>query len=414
MEFITQSCNNPFAVVFALDTMNGLQTARTLAKRGVPVIGIAKERKHPFCRTKACTEIIIADTQNEDLIKILEDLGSKLKEKAVIFPCNNLEVELISRWRQRLEGWYHIILSEPDVDEMLMHKVSFYNYAQKEGFPIPRTFLLSKRSDAEQAAQELVFPCILKPSIRSNEWEQNTPLKAFEVFTAGEFLTLYDRCKQWSKDLIIQEWIEGPESNLYTCYCYFSRNSEPLVTFVTRKLRQWPPQIGEGCLGEECRNDTVLQATVRLFQHVHLRGLGYLEMKCDSRTGKYLIVEPNVGRPTSKSALAEAGGVELVYTMYCDALGWKLPENRVQKYGHAKWVFLRRDFLSAFYYWRHGDLTLVEWARSLRGLSIDAVFSWADPAPFWFDLIDAVRRYISPKERRNIKFRDPFPKKLMD
>lgn len=413
MESQIQSGKKPFAVVFALDTMNGLHTARILAERGVPVIGIARKPEHPFCRTKACAEIIFADTQNEDLIKALELLGPKLGQKAVLFPVNNLEVELISRHRQRLESWYHIILSDPDVDDMLMHKVSFYNFAQKEGFPIPCTFILSNRSDAVKAARELFFPCILKPSIKSNEWEKNTPQKAFKVFSAGEFLALYDRCNLWSRDLIIQEWIEGPESNLYTCYCYFSRESEPLVTFVTRKLRQWPPGIGEGCLGEECRDDAVLQETLRLFKKVHLRGLGYLEMKYDARSGKYLIVEPNVGRPTSKSGLAEAGGVELVYTMYCDALGWELPANREQKYGHAKWVYLRRDFLSAFYYWRNGELSLPEWVRSLRGVSVDAVFSWTDPLPFWLDIIDAVRRYMSPKERKNIHYREPFPKKLM-
>ncbi len=412
MESETQPGKKPCAVVFALDSINGLQTARTLARRGIPVIGIASDPKHPCCRTKVCEEIIFAETETDNLIETLEVLGPKLGLKAVLFPCNNLEVLLISRHRQRLENWYYIILSDPEVDEMLMNKTSFYNYAQKEGFPIPRTFMLNNRSDAEQAAQELVFPCILKPSSRSYEWEQNSTYKAYKAFTVDEFLALYDRCEKWSKELIVQEWIEGPDSNLYTCYCYFSTDSKPLVTFVTRKLRQWPPELGEGCFGEECRNDIVLQETVRLFKSVCLRGLGYLEMKSDSRTGKYFIVEPNIGRPTSKSSLAEAGGVELVYTMYCDALGWDLPANRVQKYGNAKWIFLRRDFQSAFYYWRRGELTLVEWWRSLHGPKVDAMFSWTDPTPFWYDLIRSIRKYIFPQERRKSNYRNPFPKNL--
>jgi D-aspartate ligase len=388
-----QSGKKPFAVVFELNSINGLQTARTLSNRGIPVIGIASDSKDSCCRTKVCEEIIFAETESEDVIGVLEDLGPKLGQKAVIFPCNDLNVLPVSRHRHRLESWYHIILPEPDIVEMMMHKTSFYTYAQKEGFSIPRTFMLNNRSDAEHTAKELVFPCILKPSSRSKEWEQNSKFKAYKAFTADEFLALYDLCEKWSKDLIVQEWIEGPDSNLYTCYCYFSDDSEPLVTFVTRKLRQWPPEMGEGCLGEECRNDIVLHETVRLFKSVHLRGLGYLEMKRDSRTGKYLIVEPNIGRPTSKSTLAEAGGVELVYTMYCDALGWNLPANREQKYGNAKWIFLRRDLQSAFYYWRRGELTLVEWWRSLRGLKVDALFSWTDPAPFWHDLIRSIRKY---------------------
>lgn len=412
METGIQSVKKPYAVVFALDSVNGLQTARTLARRGIPVIGIAGDLKHPCSRTRVCKEILLANTETEDVIKALEALGPRLEQKAVLFPCNNLEVQLISLHRHKLERWYHIVLSEQDVNEILMQKTSFYNYAQKEGFPIPRTFILNSKTDAEQAAQQLIFPCILKPSSRSYEWEHNSTFKVYKAFTADEFLALYDRCNKWSKDLVVQEWIEGSDSNLYTCYCYFSRDCEPLVTFVTRKIRQWPPEMGEGCLGEECRNDIVLEETVRLFKRIRLRGLGYLEIKCDSRTGKYLIVEPNVGRPTSKSALAEAGGVELVYTMYCDAVGWNLPANREQKYRNTKWIYLRHDFQSAFYYWRCGKLTLKEWWHSLRGPKVYALFSWTDPLPFWLDLIRSIRRYTSPQERRKSTFRDPFPKVL--
>lgn len=384
----------PYAVVFALDTMNGLQTARTLRRKGIPIIGIASDPKNPCCRTNVCEEIIIADTDSDNVITTLEALGPRLKQKAVIYPCNDLNVAPISRHRERLEEWYHVILPESDVYDMLMQKDRFYSFAQNEGFPIPRTILLNNRADAENATRELIFPCIVKPSIRSNQWENCSEFKAYKVFTADELLALYERCEKWNEVLIVQEWVVGPDSNLYTCYCYFDADYEPLVTFVTRKLRQWPPEMGEGCLGEEYRNDIVLQETTRLFKKVHLRGLGYLEMKCDSRTGKYFIIEPNIGRPTSKSALAEAGGVELVYTMYCDALGWDIPVNRFQKYDNVKWAFFRRDLQSAFFYWRRGELSLLDWLKSLRRIKVDAMFSWNDPAPFWYDLIECIRSLL--------------------
>jgi D-aspartate ligase len=84
-------------------------------------------------------------------------------------------------------------------------------------------------------------------------------------------------------------------------------------------------------------------------------------MKRDERSGKYFIIEPNIGRPTGRSAIAEAGGVELVYTMYSDALRWPLPENHMQNYGGVKWISMRRDFQSALYHWREGRLTLRGW-----------------------------------------------------
>ena len=113
-------------------------------------------------------------------------------------------------------------------------------------------------------------------------------------------------------------------------------------------------------------------------------------MKRDEQSGKYFIIEPNVGRPTGRSATAEANGVELIYTMYCDAVGWTLPTNREQKEGDVKWIYLRQDFQSALSSWLHGELTLREWWRSLRGRKWDAVFSSTDQAPFWNDLWRAV------------------------
>ena len=400
MERGTQSGKKPYAVVISLDGMNGLQTCRTLAKRGIPVIGIATYPDEPGCRTRVCEDIVFGETRGEGVIETLEALGPRLGSKAVLFPCDDLNVLQVSRHRHRLQRWYHVVLPEPDVVEMLMHKTSFYKYTEDNGLPIPRTFMLADRSDAERAARELTFPCIIKPSPRSKEWEARSEFKVLRARTAHEFLALYDRCSPWTEQLSVQEWIEGPDSDLYTCYCYFDKDSEPLVTFVTRKLRQWPAEMGEGCLGEECRNDVVLQETVRFFQGVRFRGFGYMEMKRDVRTGRYLYVEPNIGRLTSKSSLAEANGVELAYTVYCDALGWELPREREQRYGTAKWVFFRRDCQAALHYWRRGELTPADWLRSLRGVKVDAMFSWTDPAPFWRDLTGCARRRLSRLKNR--------------
>jgi predicted ATP-grasp superfamily ATP-dependent carboligase len=264
-----------------------------------------------------------------------------------------------------------------------MDKVSFYTYAQQNDFPIPKTFFLKNRVDAEAAAEQLSFPCIMKPPIKTPTWESNTRAKVFKVNDQKEFLVMYDQCSDWADLLMVQEWIDGNDADLYSCNCYFNTSSEPLVTFIARKLRQWPPETGTSCLGEECRNDVVLETSIRLLQSVNYHGLGYVEMKRDQRTGQHFIIEPNIGRPTGRSAIAEAGGVELLYTKYCDLANLPLPANREQKYEGVKWIYLMHDIQSSFYYWRRGELTFREWWRSIRGPKYFAVLSWNDPAPFW-------------------------------
>ncbi|MFW6068838.1 MAG: carboxylate--amine ligase [Chloroflexota bacterium] len=400
---MSRTSTSPPAIVVGLDCITGLQTARILAARDVPVIGLATNPDHFCCRTKVCRDILFADTASLAMIQTLEQLGPTLEEKAVLFPCTDMSVLLISRNRERLQNWYHILLSDADVVEMLMDKVGFTLYAQEAGLPVPTTFLLHNRQQAEEAAGKLTYPCILKPPIKSARWEENATGKVYKAADEAELLALYDTCSAWADVLMVQEWIEGVDADLYSCNCYFSADSKPLVTFIARKIRQWPPETGTSCLGEEVRNDVVLETSLKLFRGVNYRGLGYLEMKRDPRTGKHYIIEPNIGRPTGRSAIAEAGGVELLYTMYCDAIGRPLPDNRQQKYGNARWIYWRRDLQSALYYWRRGDLALGEWRRSWAGKKYAAVFSWTDRGPFIADMWRALGLVTGRRRKRNAR-----------
>lgn len=380
----------PFAVVIGLDCMTGLQTARILAARGVPVVGLAADPRHPCARTRVCRRILAAELAGEGLVRVLETLGPDLvtaaDSRAVLVPCTDASVLTLSRARDRLAPWFHVVLPAPAVVETLMDKVSFTAYAESAGLPVPRTFLLHDRAEAEAAARELSYPCILKPPLKTPRWQAHTKAKVYKAADRAELLAIYDRCRAWSDTLMVQAWVEGGDADLYSYNGYFDAASEPLAGFVARKIRQWPPETGTSCLGEECRNDVVRQAAEQLFRGIGYRGLGYVEMKRDRRTGEHFIIEPNIGRPTGRSAIAEAGGVALLYTMYADVVGLPLPEEREQRYGRVKWLHLRRDAQSAFHYWRRGELGARDWWRSWQGPKAHALYDPRDPVPFWADL----------------------------
>lgn len=398
----TKEHQQPYAIIVGLDSIQGLQSARILADRNVPVIAIAKSRDHYSCRTNVCKEILFANTSSQDVIDLLARMGPTFQSKPVLFLCQDKNVLIVSKHRHVLEPWYHLILPDPEVVEMMVDKASFYSFAQENNFPIPRTFILHCRADAEYAASQLSYPCILKPPSRPASWVKHTRLKAMIAKSSAELLAHYNHCCNWAEVLIVQELIHGQETDHYTCNCYFDRWSEPVVTFTSRKIRQWPPQTGQACSAEEVRNDIVEQETVRLFRSVNYCGLGYLEMKCDDRSGNYFIIEPNIGRPTGRAAMAEASGVELLYTMYCDAIGRPLPENRQQKYEGVKWIHSLRDFQAALYHWHRGNLTISEWRRSVRGKKVRAIWSWRDPKPFLTAVLNALPVMVSPRERGTV------------
>lgn len=383
----------PPAVVVGLDCTTGLQSARILAARGIPVVGVAADPRHPCCRTRACREVVAADTGGPGLLEALARLGGRLEGPAVLLPCTDLAVLHLSRGRGELGGAFRLVLPAPDTVETLVDKGRFHAWAEQEGIPVPRARVLACRDDVEAACRELRFPCILKPAVKTPEWKRRTRAKAFRVEGPDALRAEYGRSAGWADSLLAQEWVEGGDTRHFTCNCYLTRAGEPAVAFTSRKLRQWPPTGGEGCLSEECRDDVVREVTLRLFVAAGHRGLGYAEVKRDARTGEYRVLEPNVGRPTGRAAQAEAAGVELLLTAYRDALGEPLPDAREQRYQGVKWVHARRDLLSAAYHWRRGDLSAREWARSWRGPVVDALFSWRDPVPFWADLGRAALGY---------------------
>ncbi len=356
-----------YAIVIGIDTMQGLQTARILAGHNIPVVGLASNTGHHACRTRVCEKILQVDTNGESLIDLLISLGPTLSSKAVIYPCHDQCVWLISCHRESLREWYHIMLAPVEAIETLIDKDRFYEFAIESGVKVPQSFVLRCADDAATAAGKLIFPVVVKPVRRSPKWNARTKAKAFRAESADEFLAIYRKVSGWAPALMVQQWITGTDADLYSCNCYFDKGSRLVATFIARKIRQWPPHLGSSCLGEECRNDDVLHGAVRIFEKTGYIGLGYIEMKRDSRTGEHYAIEANVGRPTGRSAIAEAGGVQLLYAMYCDAVGLPLPPNLQQKYLGVKWIDLRHDIQSALYYYRNGELTLRHWYRSWQG-----------------------------------------------
>lgn len=380
------------AVIIGLDCITGLQSARILADRGVPVIGIAADRQHFCARTRVCHRVIGAPTSGDGLIDALERLAARRPGPMVLLPCTDAAVLTLSAARDRLPTALRVVLPPHDVIEMLMDKTRFVERATVEGWAIPTTRVLRSRSDAEQAAADLPFPAVLKPSLKTPRWLAATKAKAYRLADGAELLDRYDETSGWADLLLAQEWIDGGEDQLISFNGYFDRDGIAQATFMARKIRQWPPETGTSCLGEEIRDDEVLAAALSLFGSVGYRGLAYLEVKRNPTTGRFGIVEPNVGRPTGRSAIAERGGVELILTAYCDALQLPLPERRTQHYTGVKWIYLRHDLQASARAWRRGDLGVRTWWRSVRGPKIEAVLSARDPLPAAAEMITLLSR----------------------
>lgn len=398
---IADVTNAPPAIVIGLDCVTGLQTARLLASRGVRVIGVASHAAHFCCRTNAVEQTVIGATHGPGLLEHLKSLHTQFELRPVLIPCTDLSVLTISKHRQELQSYYSFVLPEHHLLESLIDKVRFAGFAETHGFKVPKTRVLKSRADARTAADMLAFPVFVKPSIKTPVWESNTKLKAVRVDSPAALLVAWDSYSALSDSLIAQEYIPGDVDECFTVNVYFDRNAKPVCTYASQKMRQWPPGFGTACLARQCENSEVTRRALEFFQSINYSGTGYLEFKRDIRSGEYLIIEPNIGRPTGRSAMAEASGVPLLLSMYFDAAQIATAVTaEVPQSTSLKWIHLRRDLQAAFHLWKRGELTVSDWFKSVRGQKIFAVLSWNDPAPFLAEIRNYVLQLVLPRPLR--------------
>lgn len=378
----------PPVVLVGQGSVVGLQTARLLADRGVAVIGLTRDAQHFAARTRACARIVETDVYTTEFVDRLERLGPRLG-RAVLVPCTDQSALLTAKNRDRLEPWYAIALPEYDVLHRLADKGRFRATVGEAGLRVPRTAVVKGWPDLDRVIAELRFPVVMKPTVKSAVWQAGTAVKVVLASTPAELINAYRDTHAWTAQLVVQEYVGGETGELFTINAYYDARSRPLASCVTRKVRQWPPRIGIASYAVECRNDDLVSQADRLFQHVGFVGLGYLEAKRDPDSGELLLIEANVGRPTGRSATAEAAGVELLMTMYADLAGLPLPPPscRQQRFVGAGWVDVRRDALAVRREVRRGRLT---WRRALaqwrRPRIAHAVWSARDPLPFALDV----------------------------
>ncbi|RPH59308.1 MAG: carboxylate--amine ligase, partial [Acidobacteria bacterium] len=177
------SSTRAVAIVIGLDSITGLQTARLLARRGIPVWAITNNLSHFAAHTRVCRKILQADTASEDLIVLLENIADGFSVKPVLYPCSDNSVLQISRNRARLEDHYHLALPSHEAVMLLMSKAGFAHHAMEHGFRVPITVDVYQKSDVEAAIPRLRFPCVMKPALKDVRWLSQSKKKVLKVAT---------------------------------------------------------------------------------------------------------------------------------------------------------------------------------------------------------------------------------------
>jgi predicted ATP-grasp superfamily ATP-dependent carboligase len=370
------------AVVLGLD-LNGLGVARALGRAAIPVIGVDSVLSHPGRASRYCGQVVDADPCSADtLLEALGALAKRLDGPAVLFPTMDDTVRILSRHRDDLRDAYRLSLPDAAMVKALMDKAELAKLGVERGWPVPFTTVCRSEAEVAEAARNFPFPGVMKPGERELGAPRGIPRKLWTFENAAELIDGYRELSRWEPTVVLQERVQGGDSDVAFCLYYCDSASRIKVSFVGRKLRQHPPLYGSTSSAEPAQLDEIREFAERFTRDVAYRGLGSVELKRDSRSGAFRLIEPTVGRTDYQSFLAVANGVNIPEVAYRDLAGLEPAAPRRGR--PAKYVMAYLDLRSAALHVRAGRETWGGYLKSLRGRKVFGLFQPHDPGPFLY------------------------------
>lgn len=297
------------AVVAGMD-LNGLGIVRSLARAGVRVTAIDTDTGRPPMKSRFGTKLKVAALHGPRFVDELVKLRDRFAAKPVLFLTQEASVVTASAARSSLTELYYFTMPNHTLMERLLDKNGFQRLAEDCGYSIPRVVRVTRDSDLD-LLQFLRFPCVLKPARKDLDYGKQFA-KAYRVDGPDQVVRLWRKIRSVLSDVIVQEWIEGDDTDVYFCLQYRARTGT-IVSFVGRKLVQWPPLVGGTafCIAAPEAASSLIDLTNRFFTAVGFVGLGSIEYKKDRRDGVYYMIEPTVGRTDLQEEIATLNGVNI-------------------------------------------------------------------------------------------------------
>jgi predicted ATP-grasp superfamily ATP-dependent carboligase len=308
-------------VVVVNSSLNALGVVRSLAVGRMPIYMVSTTRRCPAAWSRFCRVVRFSSITGRALIDGLKDLSSRVGQRPVLMLTGDAEVDTVSRFRDELEPLFRLSLPSKEMVTTLADKTLFQRYAEQQGFPVPRAVVVNGGFEL-QLIEKLSLPLVIKPGdktlVLSGEVERAVRVDTIERAQA-EALRMRARADRF----VVQEWIDGADTDIYFALFACDSNSKVVAIFSGRKLVCDPPAVGNTavCVAAPDVAHELDILSKQFIERVGYKGLGSLEFKFNQRDGKFIIIEPTVGRTDWQEEIATLCGTNIPLIMYWTELG---------------------------------------------------------------------------------------------
>lgn len=293
----------------------GLAVIRSLGAAGVPIVAVWHDEREIGRHSRHVGLSVRAPHAWDEpgaYVQLLRELGERTG-RAIIFPTTDEAVTCVAGASQELEREHILACSRWDVAERFLNKRLTFEIAEQHGIDAPATGSPRTREQLERLADEISFPCLIKPC-SSYLYSREFGVKATRAENFEQLLAAWEQATQAGIETLVQEFIPGPETGGVNYNAYVI-DGEPVLEMTTRKLRLWPPDLGFPVVVVSASVPSVIESGRRLLRGMRLSGFANVEFKRDARDGRHKLMEVN-GRPNMSGGLAVRCGANFPLLTY--------------------------------------------------------------------------------------------------
>jgi D-aspartate ligase len=357
----------------------GLAIARSLGRRGIPVVVIDDQYSiSEFSKYVTRVERVADLRDQQAAVDSVLEVGQRLGLKDwVLFPTRDENVAAFSIHRDRLAEFFRVTTPPWETVRWAWDKNNTYQLAEKLGIPSPRTWY--PKSVDDLSALDAHLPLALKPAVKENFFYA-TGAKAWRAETPEQLRELYLRaCRDIDpSEILIQQIIPG-DGHRQLSYCAFFRDGHAHSVMLARRMRQHPREFGRAATYVETVELPELEKLAeRFLRAIDFYGIVEVEFKQDPRDGEYKLLDVNA-RVWGFHGLGLAAGVDFPYLLFADQCGMQIAPARGK--AGLGWMRLLPDIPLVLSDLADGYLKLGAYWQSLKATRVESVFASEDVMP---------------------------------
>lgn len=369
----------PAAVLLGAQ-VSGLAVARSLGRRGIPIIALDPDPRAIAGASRFVTamgRIPNPVNDEEGFVGILQALGQHLAQPAVVFPTGDEWASAIAAHAAELGSAFLLPPVTYAAVSRILNKGCLYQEAAGLGIPVPTFVYLKEQSLA--VADAFTFPCAVKPA-EKRDFVRRYGQAALVVDDAQQVQQMVGRLGH--RDIVLQELVPMTDAQLQTVAVYIDRCGQTRGVFVGQRLAVFPAGFGTTCLVQATEDASLVSQAVALLNHFDYRGIAEVEFIWDPRDDTWKLIDINP-RCWKWIGLPIFAGIDLPWMAYADAVG--CPIERATPTAGVRWASVP-DLAALTAQTGTSPLTPSDWSalfqHTARGGIIDATFDPDDVLPF--------------------------------